>query len=183
MRLSRVLILQILLKVSAQECNRSNNKCCYNEYFDNNTNQCVVCRNGSIRWNCETLCTAGYYGYLCQTPCECVNHLCDKQTGCQPRQSKTSTTQDRNKPAFSKKNAQETSNQIVNIETYDRKWNISETPASSDGSEGRIQDSMPSAILFFIGSITTVFIGGAFIYFRKRFLGIFINRYKEEHTQ
>lgn len=53
-------------------------------------------------------------------------------------------------------------------ETHDQKWNISETPTPSDGSEGRIPYSMSSAVLFFIGSITTVFFGGAFIYFRKR---------------
>lgn len=52
-------------------------------------------------------------------------------------------------------------------ETHDHKWNISETPAPSDGSEGRIPYSMSSAILFFIGSITTVFFGGAFIFFSK----------------
>ncbi|XP_052717418.1 uncharacterized protein LOC128189722 [Crassostrea angulata] len=41
---------------------------------------------------------------------------------------------------------------------------------------------MPKPILFFVGSITTVFICGAFICFRKRFMEIFINRY-EGRTQ
>lgn len=36
---------------------------------------------------------------------------------------------------------------------------------------------MSTPILFFIGSVTTVFIGGTFIYFRKRFKRICFNRY------
>ncbi|XP_052717416.1 uncharacterized protein LOC128189721 [Crassostrea angulata] len=83
---SVLIIIQIILTVSAKDCNRNKFRCCYNEYFDANTGQCSVCMNGSIGWNCGTPCMSGFYGYLCSTPCECEAHLCDIQTGCQPRQ-------------------------------------------------------------------------------------------------
>ncbi|XP_019926869.3 uncharacterized protein [Magallana gigas] len=83
---SVLIIIQIILTVPAKDCNRNRFKCCYNEYFDANTGQCSVCMNGSIGWNCETPCSSGFYGHLCLTPCECEAHLCDIQTGCQPRQ-------------------------------------------------------------------------------------------------
>ncbi|XP_065936730.1 uncharacterized protein [Magallana gigas] len=87
---SVLIIIQIILTVPAKDCNRNRFKCCYNEYFDANTGQCSVCMNGSIGWNCETPCSSGFYGHLCLTPCECEAHLCDIQTGCQPRQEQKS---------------------------------------------------------------------------------------------
>lgn len=205
MRLSKILMLQIVLKVSAKNCNKLNHKCCYNEYFDNNTNRCDVCINGSFGWNCETPCKKGFYGYICSTPCECEAHLCDKETGC-PRnielttirtnsstfttlspivsEGKTSqediaTTQARKQPTFKRNNVEENVTEDVFNETSFQKSNISGTAAPSDNSsERRLQDSMLNLILFFIGSITTVFIGGTFICFGKRFMDIFINRYQ-----
>lgn len=48
--------------------------------------------NGRFGWNCESSCLTGYYGFLCQTPCECLHHLCDKETGCHSQQNETSAT-------------------------------------------------------------------------------------------
>eukprot|EP00105_Crassostrea_gigas_P021896 XP_011441208.1 PREDICTED: uncharacterized protein LOC105337956 [Crassostrea gigas] len=164
---------------------------------------CPETQNGSIGWNCETLCKSGFYGYLCLTSCECGAHLCDKQTGCLLPQNDTSTTrtnnhtlttlstivfegtasqeeytattQARKQPTFSGNSVQENTIENVYIETFDQKRNISGTSVPSDNSsERRLQNSMSNPILFFIGSITTVFIGGAFICFRKRFMEIFI---------
>lgn len=85
-----IVITKIFSTLSAKECNRGNTVCCYNEYFDTSIGKCLNCRHGSIGWNCESSCTKGFYGYLCSTPCECDAHLCDKETGCQARQIKTS---------------------------------------------------------------------------------------------
>lgn len=76
--------------VVTNPCNRLKTTCCYNEYFNEKSKECTVCKNGSIGWNCETPCTSGFHGYLCSTPCECEAHLCDKQTGCQSPQNETS---------------------------------------------------------------------------------------------
>lgn len=185
------LMLQIFLKVSADDCNRINSTCCYNEHVDNNTNECVDCINGSFGWNCESPCVRGYYGFLCKTPCECLHYLCDKETGCHSQQNETSTnytpttfsTINFEKTVSQEKSTessvQETTNQDVKIETSNQKRNTIQTSVPSvNSSEGRLHNFMSNAILFFIGSITTVFIGGTFICFRKRFTRIFINRYQ-----
>ncbi|XP_052717415.1 uncharacterized protein LOC128189720 [Crassostrea angulata] len=85
-----ILITKIFFTLFAQDCNRINTTCCYNEYFDTSTGKCLICRHGSMGLNCKISCRQGYYGYLCRSPCECEAHLCDKETGCQQRQNKTS---------------------------------------------------------------------------------------------
>lgn len=133
--------------------------------------------NGSMGWNCETPCPTGFYGYLCKTACECNAHLCDKEIGCQPRHNETTIirTNSHTVTTLSTIISQENASQKEFIETSDRRRDISGTSVPS--SERRLQDSMSTPILFFIGSVTTVFIGGTFIYFRKRFKRICFNRY------
>lgn len=60
---------------------------------------------------------------------------------------------------------------LIFEETSNQKKNIIRTSVPSfNSSEGRLHDFMSNAILFFIGSTTTVFIGRAFICFRKRLI-------------
>ncbi|XP_052717422.1 uncharacterized protein LOC128189726 [Crassostrea angulata] len=62
--------------------------CCYNEFQDPVTNLCKVCDSGSIGWNCQEKCVAGYYGDLCRQPCFCLAKDCDPVIGC-PRTGST----------------------------------------------------------------------------------------------
>ncbi|XP_065933895.1 uncharacterized protein [Magallana gigas] len=89
-----IVITEILSSISAKECNRFNGTCCYNEYFDNTTGKCLICRHGHFGKGCNLSCERGYYGYLCSKSCECEVHLCDTETGCRTRQTEKTFPED-----------------------------------------------------------------------------------------
>ncbi|XP_048753203.2 uncharacterized protein LOC125664471 [Ostrea edulis] len=67
---------------SKDECNKFNSTCCYNQFFDTDTDSCVECALGSFGWNCDEQCINGFYGFLCKRECKCDAHLCDSARGC-----------------------------------------------------------------------------------------------------
>ncbi|XP_052717421.1 uncharacterized protein LOC128189725 [Crassostrea angulata] len=143
-------------------CNRVNTICCYNEYFNEKSKECTVCKNGSFGWNCEISCKSGFYGYLCSTPCECEAHLCDIQTGCQSSHNETSPLQTLNKisTAFSKTVFTESTYQMGIHQTSESA--VRKKPIQSN-------EKQPWILVSFllIGSLTTFVVCGTSFYFRK----------------
>ena len=40
------------------------------------------CPHGTLGINCKFKCNPGYYGRLCQSPCQCLASQCHQVTGC-----------------------------------------------------------------------------------------------------
>ncbi|XP_065933897.1 uncharacterized protein [Magallana gigas] len=143
-------------------CNRGYTTCCYNEYFNEISKECTVCKNGSIGWNCGTPCKTGYYGYLFQTPCECKAHLCDIQTGCQSSQNETSPLKTLNtiSTAFSKN---------VFTESTDQKGIHERSVSAVRKKPIQSNEKQPWLLVSFllIGSLTTFVVGGTLFYLKK----------------
>nr|XP_022340394.1 uncharacterized protein LOC111135012 isoform X1 [Crassostrea virginica] len=81
-----ILLITFDKAVSEEDCNRLPTlPCCYNQYLNETTVQCVECRDGSYGWNCNITCVRGYYGHFCKSECKCKAFLCDSATGCVQR--------------------------------------------------------------------------------------------------
>ncbi|XP_078338190.1 uncharacterized protein LOC111135013 isoform X4 [Crassostrea virginica] len=84
------------------ELNRVSSSCCYNEFLNETTGQCIACEPGRIGWNCRERCVRGYYGSLCRQKCACSSDHCNPVVGCSTTAMATSAsgfaTEDDRKP-------------------------------------------------------------------------------------
>ncbi|XP_062587906.1 multiple epidermal growth factor-like domains protein 10 [Saccostrea cucullata] len=85
--ISKVILFGIIVRTQSGlsiqgKCLIKGYQCCYNQYLNDTTKECSDCPAGSIGWNCKQKCPLGYYGRLCQSPCECQASNCHHVIGC-----------------------------------------------------------------------------------------------------
>ncbi|XP_078338186.1 uncharacterized protein LOC111135012 [Crassostrea virginica] len=167
-----ILLITFDKAVSEEDCNRLPTlPCCYNQYLNETTVQCVECRDGSYGWNCNITCVRGYYGHFCKSECKCKAFLCDSATGCVQR-NKTAEVSNLHQTLY---NHQMTfSSPIPTIQSTLQETTEPENvhTESTQAADQRMQKTSNDSndwmfvFLFLIGSLASIFIGGSLIYFR-----------------
>lgn len=76
--------LQINNVINTQICNsiKGTKICCSGYQWNNEQNKCILCRKGYNGIHCENPCAFPYYGFDCQSQCNCTEAYCHYADGC-----------------------------------------------------------------------------------------------------
>uniref|UniRef100_A0A8W8MDU3 Uncharacterized protein n=1 Tax=Magallana gigas TaxID=29159 RepID=A0A8W8MDU3_MAGGI len=76
--------LQIYKAIDTQICDSINGTkiCCSGYRLNNEQNQCIPCLKGYNGILCEEPCVFPYYGFDCQSQCNCTEVYCNYADGC-----------------------------------------------------------------------------------------------------